>query len=499
MPPKFTRAIIIFSLILATASMGCGLTSIFMTEPTATPLPPTATPIPPTPTPIPPTPTPAQPRTVTLRPDGSGDYPDLQTAVADLLSGSTILLDPGTYLLNESLVIDKSLTIQGAGYEATTVTGNSPDAVFKFAGPGNIVLEGINFTYTGTEWAYVVKIEDGGFDIQNCRFSGGVRNDENEIGGNGLYILGTGNGRVRNSIFEDNQHHGLSVGEQVNIVVENCTAQYNAHSGIGFWESSIGNVRYCLSSFNETGFSTNDMANVTFEGNSTQGNIYFGFFAYDNSILKASNNDSYENEYSGFGCGDDSTATFENNRAYQNIESGFGSFDSCQLIARNNEAYSNGLHGFSIQDQSQSILEKNLSYENAEVGFIAFNDAVMSAQNNDAFSNGWHGFAGQEASQIYLENNYSYDNSQAGVRLSGTTFSSILDNYISNNGLSGIIITDEAYADIEDNEIYDNLESAIVFFEFSTGDVYRNQCSGNNQGISIYDSADPTIGDNTCQ
>ena len=154
-------------------------------------------------------------------------------------------------------------------------------------------MQGINFTYTGYEWSYVVKIEGGGFDIRDCSFSGGARNTDQEIGGNGLFVLGSGNGSVRNCIFEGNQHHGLSIGDSVNILVEYCTAKDNLHSGIGFWESSAGTVRSCQSLYNEDGFTTSDLTNVTFEENIAQGNIDFGFYANDNAMMNANRNDSF--------------------------------------------------------------------------------------------------------------------------------------------------------------------------------------------------------------
>lgn len=65
--------------------------------------------------------------------------------------------------------------------------------------------------------------------------------------------------------------------------------------------------------------------------------------------------------------------------------------------------------------------------------------------------------------------------------------------------LSGIIVRLQATALIQDNTIYNNVEAAIVFFGTSGGEVTGNQCSGNQWGISVLDSANPTIGANNCQ
>lgn len=168
--------------------MACRIPNPFSTsEPT--PIPPTAT-IAPTATSIP-TPTLRVPRTVTLSPNGSGDYPDLASAAADLLSGSTIILEAGTYQLDETLTIDKALTLQGAGSELTIITSSDPGGVFDYSADYQLVLKGISFIYEGTEWSNVGEIESGKFEIDDCLFSGGVRSASEGIGGNGLFIQGS--------------------------------------------------------------------------------------------------------------------------------------------------------------------------------------------------------------------------------------------------------------------------------------------------------------------
>ena len=256
--------LLLVSLILMAAGLACRLASFSpQAEPTAAP---TATL---TPTLAPTfTPTPKVPRTVRVAPDGSGDIPTLNQAVAELAAGSTILLDAGTYELPETLLIEHSLTIQGMGKDVTAITSSDPNGVLDFSGPGNIVLQGIHFKYQGAEWSSAVEIANGGFEVRDCRFSGGGRDLEENIGGNGLTVKETGNGSVFDSHFIENQHHGLAIWDQVNALVENCIFESNGSSGLSFWDSSVGIVKDSESSNNmRSGFATQGQSSVTFEDN----------------------------------------------------------------------------------------------------------------------------------------------------------------------------------------------------------------------------------------
>jgi len=72
------------------------------------------------------------------------DYSMINWAIGNASSGDTILVAAGTY--NEELVIDKSLTIAGAGAETTTIdgTGLAPNTLVTITAAGDVTLT--NFT-----------------------------------------------------------------------------------------------------------------------------------------------------------------------------------------------------------------------------------------------------------------------------------------------------------------------------------------------------------------
>ncbi len=426
-------------------------TRIAANQPAADPVATLAAPLPATPTPQPlPTAT-AMPRTVRVMPDGTGDFPTIQDAIANLEDGATIILGAGTYTLTDTLRISKSVTIEGAGSNETIITSASADGVLIFSGPGNIILQGISFEYQGTAEANVMTIENGIFDIRACRFSKGVHNEEEEIGGNGLLIHGNSDGVIKNCWFNLNQLNGLAITDQSYALIESSTFRNNNAYGLGFWEQSSGEVRDCASELNAaTGFSVQDEVTVIFENNTAKGNTDFGFKAYDNASVTANQNDSFENGLGGFAVDQTAQLTAENNIARDNVQSGFIAFENATLIANGNEIYNNKLHGISIQEQAKGYLENNTIYNNAEVGIRAAENTYIEARSNNIYG----------------------------------------------NNLSGIIITGQAEGILENNTLNNNLEAAICFFSSAKGSASGNQCSGNKWGIYLENTASPSIGNN---
>lgn len=145
-----------------------------------------------------------------------GDYGTIYQAVSAAQPGDVVLLAPGTYELNSSVGIYKSLTIKGAGgSDKTFITSslqNSGLLEFRFlssSSSGESVVEGISFvsipnsTWTirfegNNEWPV-----DG--KVRNCQFlnSGG---SSNWFGG-GIRFTGHGlgdTGEVSNCTFTNN-------------------------------------------------------------------------------------------------------------------------------------------------------------------------------------------------------------------------------------------------------------------------------------------------------
>jgi hypothetical protein len=89
-----------------------------------------------TPPPLPePTPSWSPTATIQVKADGNGDYSTLGEAITNAPSGAAIVLGPGRYEVEDTLLIDKSLQLLGAGMEETEIT--STGLVMKISAIGN--------------------------------------------------------------------------------------------------------------------------------------------------------------------------------------------------------------------------------------------------------------------------------------------------------------------------------------------------------------------------
>jgi parallel beta-helix repeat protein len=322
---------------------------------------------------LPPTATPKTPRTVRVAADGSGDYPNLQAAIDDLVEGSTIMLDAGDYIIDETVQINKSLTIQGAGMDQTNLRNGQRDGVFLFAGPGKLDLKGITFLYTGIVSGQAAGIENGEFHIDDCRFTS-TEKVELEEGRNGLFVVGTSNGTIVNSRFDHNQRHGLSVSDQSNVVVEFSEFDHNDSYGVRYFEQSQGTVSNCTASNNESGFGATEQAEVLFENNATTANLYFGFSITGQAVAEVISNKIYGNQLSGIKVDENAKTSLVENEIYENVENGVFVIGSGLLYASQNVIYSNQYHGFSLAEQSVVTIVNN-EINNHVYNAISFYDS----------------------------------------------------------------------------------------------------------------------------
>lgn len=314
------------------------------------------------------------PAAIRLAADGSGDYPGLAEAVAAVQPGSTIYLDPGMYQLASTLILEKPLSLIGAGMDATYIVGQVEDYLVYASGPGPFVMHDITFRFEGTGRVPVVTVRDGEIDILRCRFTGeGLADGE---GGDGLLMAGSTTGSVRDSRFEQNGLHGIELQEQAQPALENNLLANNRQNGIAYFGASGGVA----------------------SGNTCTGNELHGISVLEEAAPLLEGNVAEANEQVGIRIAGTSTAT-----------------------VRQNEARSNGLHGFLISDQAQATLEGNLSNGNTQVGISFLGSAAGVARQNQCAENNWGIFV-QDAANPELVDNQCQGNAVADIVLWADNF-----------------------------------------------------------------------------
>ncbi len=128
------------------------------------------------------------------------DYPTVVRAVAAAHSGDIILIGPGKFTVN--VIIDKSLTLRGAGADHTVLSGAS-------AGKPVILVDGQGITVT----------------IYNLTIADAARatSPANWVGADGILGRGNVNIHAENCTFRDNDEAGLRVTGSAHATISGCT------------------------------------------------------------------------------------------------------------------------------------------------------------------------------------------------------------------------------------------------------------------------------------
>jgi parallel beta-helix repeat protein len=359
----------------------------------------------PTPTATPP------PFTVYLGPGGAGDYSSLEDAVRNAPDEATIVLDAGTYEVKETLGLNRPLMLQGAGMDATVISGAGLAVLARFSAEGRFGAQGITFRIEGEQASDVVVADGGEAYFANCRFTGasGPRGEA----GAGLKLVGHTAGTVRDSIADDNRV-GIRVTDQANPTVEWNLATDNLQTGILYEDGASGTAARNECSNGGTGIVVSDQAFPTLQRN----------LCTDNSVSGIA--------YRGNGGG----------------------------IATRNECVWNGVHGITVSDAARPNLERNLCTDSSGAGVFYKDDAGGSASENACHSN-VYGIEVAGNADPELRKNVCAVNRQAGILYADQSSGLAYRNECHDNGQYGIWVDVTAAPLLDDNVLYDNLEQDL--------------------------------------
>ena len=182
---------------------------------------------------------------------------DLADAVLGADRGAVVTLAPGTYELEEPLLLLKPVTIVGGGIEETIVTSSAAGAAMAFIGDGRFVLEDLELRHEGEEPASVLLLTSGEVEVSDVRLGGGVA-DEQGSTGFGAVLGGAGGERSGTRRLDgveavDNGSGGFVVVDGAAPTLVDVTARGNTPCGICYLGRAGGELRDSLFEENEVG------------------------------------------------------------------------------------------------------------------------------------------------------------------------------------------------------------------------------------------------------
>lgn len=396
-----------------------------------------------------------------LSADGSGDYPDLETAVAEVEAGETINLAGGTFRLEETLVIDKSIALVGAGRDKTIIISSAEGNVLRFIGDGKYTLEGITVQHDGTLPANVIRVDNGEINFSNCHLTGATISNDGKLTA-GLSVLGDTTGSVKNCIVDNNLAAGILLVENSYLSLEENICQHNDGFGIVFKD-------------NAGGLALNNKCN---------NNVVAGFFLQSEGEILIKNNECSRNGAEGDASGGiivrgTTKPILDGNTCTDNPSIGIIYREEAGGQAINNDLSRNGVEGIFLEGNAAPSIEGNICSQNGVAGIFIVGQAAPILKGNTCNQNGTES---KGAGIAYFD--------QTGGLASGNTVS---------NNRDGIFISAEAAPELVENMCSENFEYGIFYAAQSGGSAIRNQCTGNGKaGIAAAENSTPLLQENIC-
>lgn len=236
----------------------------------------------------------ADPRTISV----PQDYPTIQDAVNAASGGDVISVASGTY--HENVVINKSLTLAGAGKGITFIRGDRKKAGINIIAD-NVQVSG--FTILNCENGINISSNENTV-IDNAitlNVFAGIYvefSDANTLSGNtvtsndfGLYLKASSRNKISGTTVTKNNYTGIFMeGESSSNLISNDTITSNRLYGINLYNSANNTISENLISSNDTGIGLVGSSGNVISGNTISSNKYYGV-----DLFKSSGNTFYHN------------------------------------------------------------------------------------------------------------------------------------------------------------------------------------------------------------
>ena len=373
---------------------------------------------------------------VTLNP---GD--NLQAAIDSATAGSVITLNAGTYNLSQKVLINKSLTVQGAGGALPNVVVPSGAVVAVELGASNIRLERLRIS--GTNWGIYAGDGTGavaynGIQIVNVTVG---TTPSAIIPGHGIFVRKVTNAVIQNCTVETAQVNGILIDEGssnatltgntvVTTVAEDSAIKISASDGAQL----IGNIVQNTGS-GAHGILLTNAKNAIIDGNTVNS-------AFANGILVDNNSD---------------TATVINNTVNATVEQhGIAVKNSNSAIVAGNNILGSAFHGILLIGSSYSRVERNSVTGHKYDGITVTKENMGSQRTSigtyvgrNFISSSWYANGGTNGTGIWInwESNGAlvFGNRTSGAPENGLTIfnaskAEFRGNTTSANGEGGIFI-----------------------------------------------------------
>ena len=251
-----------------------------------------------------------------------GDFPTLPDAVAAARERDRIVIAEGTWA--GPVVIDKPLTLEGAGRDRTIIEVDAAASCAATFGPGSsgTRVSGITFRHRGFDSGpnrfSALLVRGAELTLADCRVA--------DSAGHGLAVQDAGRVAATRCVFENNGWDGVAVrGAGSRIEFAECEAIGNFGHGFDLWDGGSGALHRCLARDNSANGILIDTtaADVVIGENDLRANREYGIVVSAAASGRIHGNQCRENLLGGMAVRFSAARlAFENNRLENNLGPG---------------------------------------------------------------------------------------------------------------------------------------------------------------------------------
>jgi parallel beta-helix repeat protein len=282
-------------------------------------------------------------KTITVDDDGEADHSTIQDAIDASQDGDAIKVFDGTY--DETVIVDKSLSIIGNGSEVTQINGGGNGDVVTITAPW-VNFSGVIISESGNKDAGI-RVESEHNRIENVTCS---NHDY------GIYLFNCGNTTIENTNCTSNKYEGILLSSSNNCTIRNTNCYSNRNIGIHLRESNNITIEnnHC-SSDRGTGIRIYRSNNITIEKNTCIMEGGSGIYLSSASNCTIQNNNCSTNNNFGISLRESNDITIEDNDCTSKNNTIIYLSRSISCTVRNNRN-----NGISLQDSNDITIEDNL-------------------------------------------------------------------------------------------------------------------------------------------
>ncbi|MEA3510060.1 MAG: right-handed parallel beta-helix repeat-containing protein [Actinomycetota bacterium] len=422
---------------------------------------------------------------------------DLAGVLFEAGAGSVIALGAGTYELDELVIIERPISLVGAGAETTVIRSSVGGAVIYYSADGDLEIAALTIEHIGAEPGSVIVAAGGSLSLREVRLSGGAVDPATGIDGHGLALASTGDSAadaarivtLTGSKFDGNDRIGVAVFGSVEVAITASEMHDNGFCGACFMDDGKGIV----------------------SGNTVIRN-QIGIGAGGSSTPSIRDNEITGNEFIGLLIEDDAAPIIEKNNILDNVESGIEITGSSIVRVKDNEIAGH-VRGVSLSGETGGKIYGNVLSDN-DVGILLAGSVTPIILNNRIEGTGGAAVSvGGEASGRFVANtlrghdvgiqvvgratpvfirNEIVADGGTGILLGGASGAVFRDTIVSGHDI-GIQAGADAVAAIDGSIVNSVTGTGIAFTDAAAGPLSNNTVTGHDVGIQVSGTAVPTI------